>query len=317
MLLFAVDADASVNTPLALLASLLVGAAISSFLLILLLVATAPRNDLLLSGEIERDRRRLLRKRSATYRWFEPIVDAVAQYFRQNARTTVESLERDLILVEPPPPRDPIERWKPEEFLAVKQVEGFAIGLVLMFLVGGILDPLFGAILALPIALMMPWLSASGVRSRANRYRLLVRSRLAMVIDLMALMLEADATIYQCVNTVAQENKGQPIGELFAVLADSIRRSVPQDEALRRMAEMVDDQDMNELVFTLTATGQSSGLRDILKAMTGPMRTRRIQMLEAASEKAKVNITFPAMIIMCACLLIVGAVFALPASAGK
>lgn len=305
------------NAPIAMLASGCIAAAIAATGLLLLWVANSPRPDHLLPSEIERDRRRLLRKRSATYRWFEPFVDWLGEFFRNSFKGSVESLDKDLLLVEPPAPRDPIERWKPEEYLAVRQVEGLGAGLVILLVIGGILDPMIGLVLALPIALIVPWVSASGVRSRANMYRILVRARLAMVIDLMALMLEADATVYQCVSTVAIENKGQPIGELFSVLSDSIRRSVPQDEALRRMAEMIDDQDMNELVFTLTATGQSSGLRDILKAMTGPMRTKRIQHLERASEQAKVNITFPAMIIMCACLLIVGAVFALPAMTGS
>ena len=305
------------NAPLTLVASGCLAAAVAVAGLLLLWMATAPRPDHLLPGELERDRRRLLRKRSAAYRWFEPVVDALGEFFRAAFPGSVAALEKDLLLVEPPAPRDPIERWHPEEYLAVRQVEGLGAGLAILFVIGGILDPVIGLVLALPIALVVPWVSASGVRSRANRYRILVRARLAMVIDLMALMLEADATIYQCVTTVAVENKGQPIGELFSVLADSIRRSVPQDEALRRMAEMIDDPDMNELVFTLTATGQSSGLRDILKAMTGPIRTKRIQHLERASEQAKVNITFPAMIIMCACLLIVGAVFALPAMTGS
>ena len=103
------------------------------------------------------------------------------------------------------------------------------------------------------------------------------------------------------------------MGELFTVLGESIRRNVPQDEALRRMADLLNDQDVNELVYTLTATGQTSGLRDILRAMSGPMRVRRVQQLEQASERAKVNITFPGMIIMAGCLLIVLALFLLPA----
>jgi hypothetical protein len=82
------------------------------------------------------------------------------------------------------------------------------------------------------------------------------------------------------------------------------------------MAEMIDDQDVNELVFTLTATGQTSGLRDILRSMSAPMRTRRVQQLEQASERAKVNITFPGMIVMVGCLLIVLAIFVLPAGGG-
>lgn len=308
------SAGPGVNLPLAALGSLLAGGAVTAAGLWAYAVAVAPREDHLLPSELERDRRRLLRKRSNVYRWYEPVVDLFAGFYRRQFAKAVADLERDLVMVEPPAPRDPIERWHPEEFLALKQVIGLGIGICVGGFITFLFDPLFGLMAAFPIAAIYPWSASGDVKARANMYRTLVRSRLAMVIDLMALMLEAEATVYQCVSTVAAENKGHPIGELFAVLADSIRRSVPQEEALKRMAEMIDDSDLNDLVFTLTATGQSSGLKEILRAMTGPMRVRRIQALEQASERAKVNITFPAMIIMCACLLIVLAVFALPAA---
>ncbi len=301
------------STPLILGGAVVAGLAVGFFSRWVWQIVNAPRPDHLLPSEIERDRRRLLRLRSGTYRRFEPIVDWLAGVFRNRAAKSVESLRRDLVLVEPPPPRDPVERWEPEEYLAVKQIEAAILGLMTTLLLAPVLGLPLGIVFGGSLALAGPWLLAGSVRKRAERYRAEVRARMPMVIDLIGLMLEANATLIQCVESVARENAGHPVGELFAVLAESIRRSVPQDEALRRMADLIDDQDVNELVFTLTATGQTSGLRDILRSMSGPMRTRRVQQLEQASERAKVNITFPGMIILVGCLLIVLALFVLPA----
>ncbi len=302
---------AVVSNPLVLGGGLVAGLAVGFAAHWVWIVVHSPRLDHLLQSEIERDRRRLLRLRSGTYRRFEPIVDALAGVFRTSK--AAEALRRDLVLVEPPPPRDPVERWLPEECLAVKQIEAAIVGLLTALLVGVVLGPFLGIVFGTGLALAGPRLLAGSVRTRAELYRAEVRARMPMVIDLIGLMLEANATLIHAVESVARENSGHPVGELFGVLAESIRRSVPQDEALRRMADMIDDQDVNELVFTLTATGQTSGLRDILRSMAAPMRTRRVQQLEQASERAKVSITFPGMIIMVGCLFIVLALFVLPA----
>lgn len=298
---------------LVLAGSVLMAASVAGLLLWALRVVTAPRNDHLLPTQRERDRRRLLRLRSWAYRRFEPVVDQLAAFFRANAPGAVESLRRDLVLVEPPRPRHPDERWEPDEYLAVKQVEAGLVGIGAGLAFAVAVDPLVGLGVAGLLAWAGPRVLVSSVRDRAERYRAEVRSRIPMTIDLIGLMLEASATLPQCVEAVTRENEGHPVGDLFAVLGDSIRRNVPRDEALRRMAEMVDDPDVNELVFTLTATGETSGLRDILRSMATPMRVRRVQHLEQASERAKVNITFPGMVIMAGCLLIVLALFLLPA----
>jgi len=276
-------------------------------------IVNAPRADHLLPTQRERDRRRLLRLRSGTYRRFEPVVESLAAFFLKNSAGTVERLKRDLVLVEPPAPRHPDERWEPEEYLAVKQLDSLFIGVAAWAFVSLLLSAFWGAALGFGLILGGPRVLAGSVRKRAERYRAEVRARMPMVIDLISLMLEANATLPQCIEAVASENTGHPVGELFTVLGDSIRRNVPQDESLRRMADLIDDQDVNELVFTLTATGETSGLRDILRSMAGPMRVRRVQQLEQASERAKVNITWPGMIIMVGCLFIVLALFLLPA----
>lgn len=298
---------------LVLAGAVLMGASVAGLLLWAVRVVTAPRNDHLLPTQRERDRRRLLRLRSWAYNRFEPVVDSLAAVFRRNAPGAVESLRRDLVLVEPPRPRHPDERWEPEEYLAVKQVEAGLVGVMAGAAFAFVVDPLAGAAVAGLLAWAGPRILAGSVKSRAEQYRAEVRSRIPMTIDLIGLMLEANATLPQCIEAVTRENEGHPVGDLFAVLGDSIRRNVPRDEALRRMAEMIDDPDVNELVFTLTATGETSGLRDILRSMAAPMRVRRVQQLEQASERAKVNITFPGMIIMAGCLLIVLALFLLPA----
>jgi Flp pilus assembly protein TadB len=327
----------------AVAAAVMTGLTVTSLARRIYQVATAARPDHLLDM-IERDRRLGLRHRSRAYRWFEPIVDGLARRIRVVASAPsspqrapaegphagppatlpappaqgrrplgpdqLQRLRRDLLLAEP-------VRWEPEEYLAVKQIEGVAVGLagvVFGWLVGG---PLLAIILGVSAMLASPWILAREVRHSAESYRAGVRSRLPLAIDLMALMLEAEATLPQCLDAVADENRGHPIGTEFALLSSAAERGAPRPQVLEEMARRVDDADVSEFVVTLTASGQNPALRDILRSMAGPMRNRRIQQLEKASELAKVNMTWPAVIIMVACLLIMMAVYILPAAGGN
>src|SRR5262249_13342845 len=161
-----------------------------------------------LREEPERRRRGRLRDGSRVYRWFEPTIDSLAWLNRRLSPERMDRLARRLELVEPVPST-------PEEYVAAKQLEcvpvffaGSAVG---WLLAGPAVAPLLGLLLYAGA----PVLVARGVQTRARRHRVLVRNRLPFVIDLMALMLEAGATSLACLERVAQENRGHPVGQEF------------------------------------------------------------------------------------------------------
>jgi tight adherence protein C len=267
-----------------------------------------------LREEPERRRRTRLREGSNIHRWFEPTIDALAWLNRKLWPEWMDRLAQGLELVEPLP-------WRPEEYLAVKQVEcvpAFFAGCVVGYLlVGPVMAPLVGTLLYA----FAPMLVARGVQTRARRHRVLVRNRLPFVIDLMALMLEAGATSLACLERVAQENRGHPVGQEFGRVWSNIEAGMTRAEALAEMSRRLDDPDVRDLVQAInTSEDRGTALESTLRDMSEQMRQRKVQWMEKAAEEAKVHITWPAMVVMVACLIIVVApmlLAALDAGAGR
>jgi len=85
-----------------------------------------------------------------------------------------------------------------------------------------------------------------------------------------------------------------------------IEHGSPAAEVLADASRRLADPDVAEVTLAI-ATSESRGLplKESLRAVAARLRTRRVQWLEKASEQAKVHITWPAMVVMLACLLIV------------
>jgi tight adherence protein C len=133
---------------------------------------------------------------------------------------------------------------------------------------------------------------------------------LAGAIDLLTLMIEVGGNFQESLQMVAERLQTTPLGsELNKIISDTAA-GTPRREALRGFAERVDDDDARELVFAIVQ-GEELGtpLAAILRRQANQMRQKRSQWAEKAAEEAQVNIVFPAMVIMVACLIIVAAPF--------
>jgi Flp pilus assembly protein TadB len=198
--------------------------------------------------------------------------------------------------------------WQASEYLVLKTLE--AVPMVAAAAV--LLSLLFGLMPAFVIGGMMllglPVLNRRRLVDRARRYRISVRNRLPFVVDLMALMLEAGAIFRECLEKAASENQGDAVGEEFGRVCRAIDQGVPQVEALRGLGRRIDDSDVYEMVFAVnTAEERGTRLKETLSDLAEQMRHRRIQWLEKAAEEAKIHITWPGLLVMVACLIIVAA----------
>jgi Flp pilus assembly protein TadB len=284
-----------------LLASVLWALAVGWVALELVLVAGRRPPDHLLANDSERQRRAELRKKHRFYRWFEPFIDRLAGLNRRLWPRRLERLQQQLELT-------PLHLWKADEFCALRQLESVAV-----FPVGVLMGYLFfpgsTALLAgLAVMLGVQELMLRQVSKQAQQHLALIRSRLPYVIDLMALMLESGADFRQALETTVRENEGHPLGEEFGRVATRLQQGASQPEALQAMAQRLQDADVSELVFAInTAEQLGTPLKQTLQMMAEHIRSRRIQWLERAAEEAKVHITWPAVVVMVACLFIVAA----------
>jgi hypothetical protein len=294
---------ASVPTGLwVLTASAALGTAIGLAARKLAVILTEPRKDLARENLLEDQRRTILRQRSRSYRWLEPLVDRLEPLCRPLWAKRLPEMQRDLDLVEPQVP------WMASEYLIVKGLEAVP----LVFLAAGLCAPLVGALPALTLVVLagvaLPVLNRQRIADQARRYRIAVRNRLPFLVDLMALMLESGAIFRECLETAAAENGDHAVGEEFGRVCRAIDQGVPQIEALRSLGRRIDDADVYEMVFVInTAEERGTRLKETLADLAAQMRHRRIQWLEQAAEEAKVHITWPGLLVMVACLLVVAA----------
>jgi tight adherence protein C len=248
---------------------------------------------------VEETRRGILRKRSATYRWFEPIVDVIAGVYREYTAKTLDRLQHHLEVVDE-------SIWKADELMAIKQVEGVAVGLVAGLASSLVLGPIsigFGFFMVI----VFPQLTAWSYKSKAEKRVADVRARLPFAMDLMALLLEAGAgTLRECFERVGDEHRGQPLGDEVHRTLSGVEKGANTADMLRAMDHRLADSDVKEVVQAIiTAEDRGIALKDALRGVADRMRLRKVQWMEKSAEQAKVKITGPAMVSMLACLLIV------------
>jgi tight adherence protein C len=287
---------------LSLVSSLALGLAVGLAAHQLMRILLERRKDLSRENLLEHQRRTLLRQQVRAYRLLEPLVDRLEPLCRPLWANHLPVLEGELDLAEPHLP------WKASEYLVLKGLVAVPVVLFAGVVCAGIFGQLLGLALVVFTLLVLPVLHRWGITSRARRYRVSVRNRLPFLVDLMALMLESGAIFRECLETAAAENRDHAVGEEFARVCRAIDQGVPQTEALRGFGRRIDDPDVHEMVFAInTAEERGTRLKETLADLAEQMRHRRIQWLERAAEEAKVHITWPGLLVMVACLLIVAA----------
>jgi len=271
-------------------------------------IVTYPRDRLGNSHPFERQRRADLRAGNLVYRWFEPIVDELAAFFGKKDAESLASLGVSLVAGREKLP------WKPQEFLAVKWLEGalIGVGIFLMLWLGG--WPTMSVVMGGGVTLLYGFLTPKFARDRAKKRLARMRIRLPFAVDLIALTMEAGGGFQECLQTAVNENGDHPLTEEMAEVLRQISLGRPRNEALSGMQERLEDEDINELVFAINK-GEELGtpLSAILRDQAEQMRLKRSQRGEKAAGEAEVNILFPGMILMLACLLVVIAPIVLPA----
>ncbi len=259
--------------------------------------------------ELERERREQLRRASGLYRSWEPLLDELSvfnhRYGNKAVQANLEKAQRSLAQQVP---------WKPTEYLACRQLEGALAGIVFFGVASLRLPLIVAALLGWGIAFLVVH-SATTSLTRAAAARILVcKRRLPFAVDLMALMMEAGAGFQDALRTAVVENSKHPLGEELSLVLRQSDLGEQRSKALENFQQRIADPDVRELVAAINR-GEELGtpLSSILRTQADQMRLKRSQWGEKAAAEAQVSMTFPSMLIMIACLLLVLGPFVLPA----
>jgi tight adherence protein C len=285
-----------------LLASIVAGCSIGFATLVISQILNSKRPQ---HETFEQSRRRELRQSNSFYRKFEPLVDELCAFFPHNQ--AAGQLAHHLKLGSESPP------WKPDEFMATKTIEAAFVGgaIFLFILLFGMpwLAIMFGGV----TGIIYPALARSSVISNAKKRLRKLKLRLPFSIDQISLMMEAGAGFEDSLRTVVADNRDHPLSIEFAEIVRQMSLGRPRSQALAGFKDRLADEDVSEIVFAITK-GEELGtpLSSILREQANQMRIKRSQWGEKAASEAEVQMVFPGMITMVACLLVIVAPILLP-----
>lgn len=260
------------------------------------------------SWEFEENRRIQLRTADITYRWLEPLVEelkTVRLLGWLGGEARVENALRQRATSVP---------WTAEEFIAVRVIKSVVVGLAAW----GIMSQMAGGLVSVFVALFGGFcflrIGAQQLSSTAAVRMAQFKQRLPFAVDLLALMMQAGGGFRDSLRTVVNESHGHPVGEEFAGVLRSLARGQSMRVALEELQDRLGDQDVDELVFAvIKAEELGTPLSRIFLSMADQIRLKRSQWAEVAAGKAQTMITFPGLVVMLACLLIVVAPFVIDA----
>ena len=290
------------------LISLIVGvfAGISAWLVVT--VVNARRKVYEQAHEFERQRREKIRESSLFYRLFEPAIDEISPLFRRKYEKNLKKLDESIAASGETVP------WKAEDYVATSAIEcscySLMIFLLLIFVVGFSLG--LSLLLGVVIGGVVLWTALSKYSSRAEKRRRKIKRDFSAAIDLLALMLEVGGGFLASIHVVAEEFKTKHLGKELLTIISDIELGVPLKTALTSFAGRMSDDDISEVVFAINESEELGvPIAKTLRDQADRMRQKRSTWAEKAGQEAEVALTFPAMIIMIACMLTVAGPFLL------
>jgi tight adherence protein C len=256
-------------------------------------------------GDFEESRRTELRKSSRLYRWLEPLVDELARFF--SSGHAADQLAHHLNLSADAPP------WKPAEFMAIKSIEAVFVGLTIFAFVAVLGLPWLAVAMATLTALAYPKLASNSVIKRGKARLKSIKLRMPFAIDQISLMMEAGAGFEDSLRTAVSDNCDHPLSIELSEVLRQMKLGRPRRQALSGFRDRMSDDDISEIILAVIKGEElGSPLSNILREQAGQMRLKRSQWGEKAAAEAEVQMVFPGMITMVACLLVIIAPILLP-----
>lgn len=290
--------------------STLMAGAVSYGVLSVLEIITYPKSKLDRGDSFEHHRLHQLRASNSVFRWFEPVVNELTQFFDPHSER-LRQLRRHLKLAGETSAASP---WKPAEFLATKTIEAVLCSVAVFLLVAPTGFYSFAAFLAFMLLISYTTIAEQSVISKSKKKMKAIRLRMPFAVDQIALMLQAGAEFEGALETVVRDNVEHPLTVELAEVLRQVSLGRPRGQALTDLRNRLEDKDVSELVFAINK-GEELGtpLSSILREQADQMRLKRSQWAEQAASEAEVKMVFPGMVVMVACLLVIIAPILLPA----
>lgn len=258
-----------------------------------------------LAFQYKSSRYNILKEKNSFFKHFFAMV--MEWVPRSNSSSHFFTVQRDLPMGEKGVP------WEADEYVALIRTEGILVGIATGFFLWVFVHPL-ASVVGMPLIYYI--YENNRVRQltdSAEKRRSLIRQRLPLFVDLLAISAGAGSTFSGALKIAVQENKEHPVGEEFGEVLHQIDMGMEESKALDSLAQRVAFEPISELIFAVNkANYLGVPLAATLKDIASQMRLKVQQWGEKASAEAQVRIVFPSIIIMVACMIVIISPFILP-----
>jgi len=256
----------------------------------------------------EKGRRDALRAASATYRWFEPLVDELARVNNRMQESVTAQLHARFRILRGYPP------WTPAEFLATRQLEGIALGAIAFPIVWKLFGPVFAGLVAAGAIPLWQFLSVGQVNDQAQKRSQAIKLRFPFALDLLSMMMAAGMNLEPSLKNVVECTGNHPLGDELAELLRQIDLGAAHRDAFRQLVATFEDDDIRDFGSSVVqGLDLGTPLKTIFRVQSDQMRIKRSQWIEKAAAQAEVQITYPGLLIALVCMLVLLAPFAMMA----
>ena len=287
-------------------ASLIMGLVVAGSAWAVVSAVFAERSKFKQASSFDKERRIKLREQDFVFRNFEAVIDEITERFNDDKKINEFGEALSTSGTDLP--------WQPREFLAAKLIESTFAAIAAFLFCFVILKYSIVTVVVLSVSAAFGWywLTKNSVLKKSSKRRKKIKRDFSAAIDLLALMMEVGGSFLDSLKVVAREYRGKSLGDELGSIVNDIELGKPRKQALLSFEKRMVDEDVSEVVFACNESEELGvPISETLRSQAERIRQKRSSWAEKAAQEAEVALTFPAMVIMLACLLTVGAPFIL------
>lgn len=240
-----------------------------------------------------------LRRRSAMYRLFQPIIQLFARANLAVFRESLPEIHREIQAA------GHSRFWTAEEYLARLQFIAVLVTPLYVYFCVDIMGPA-GIVLALVLTVLTAYLLRRRLAGQA-RYRLFsIKRRLPFLLDLLTLLMEAGSTFIQALTEAVSEFRDHAVGVEFGRVLGEISMGKSRTAALEAMRDRLSDDEITSIVGSIIQ-GENLGtpLARLFRTQADVLRVKRTQRAETIAGEAGVKMLLPGILVMASTVIII------------
>lgn len=240
-----------------------------------------------------------LRRASVSYRFFQPLIQALATPHRKLFRDSLPEIQREIQA------SGMCRFWTAEEYLARNTIIAVLLFPPYYYMTTSMMGPP-GSFLAIVMTILTGVVLRRRLSHRAARRLLQIKRRLPYLLDLLTLLMEAGSTFMQSLEQAVREFRAHPVGVEFGRVLTEMRMGKTRSSAFEAMRHRLQDDEITSLLGAIIQ-GEELGtpLARLFRTQADVLRLKRSQRAETLANEAGVKMLLPAILVMAATVLVI------------